>query len=72
MEFKSVISIFSFSAIFFLKVLSYWNLNEREFLEEVHIYELKVLSYWNLNEFIKLKSFVSNFLKVLSYWNLNV
>ena len=35
---------------FLLKVLSYWNLNIRESIQNQNKDILKVLSYWNLNK----------------------
>ena len=36
---------------FFLKVLSYWNLNIDKYRHIAILHALKVLSYWNLNGF---------------------
>ena len=56
---------------YFLKVLSYWNLNAcPDFIAWSPI-KLKVLSYWNLNAVSANAIVITNQLKVLSYWNLN-
>ena len=58
---------------FILKVLSYWNLNDKYVIVDLKLVKLKVLSYWNLNTSpsnISKKNFSP--LKVLSYWNLNI
>ena len=54
-----------------LKVLSYWNLNEKFKKLTREQRNLKVLSYWNLNMIVDAITPHIMRLKVLSYWNLN-
>ena len=54
---------------FYLKVLSYWNLNGKNKIDIRQLGLLKVLSYWNLNNVV---NFMKELIKDLKYYHIGI